>query len=177
MIITPKTLLEMIHDGKIIKNLSNRELNSPEGVGFDLCLDKIAILEAGSGSLKIDTRRTPKVKNINPDTTNCFQLKPNKSYLATTIEEFELPNELAAVFYPRSTLFRSGIIFGSSVLPPGYIGPMTFTLTNNYHEKFEIEKGARFAHVVFHSVSGDVGLYKGQWQGGRISQPDDEGQI
>lgn len=177
MVITPKSLLEMIHDGKIIKNLSNRELNSPEGVGFDLRLGKIAMLKSGSGSLKINTRRTPEVNNINPDTTNCFQLEPGKTYLATTIEEFELPNELAAVFYPRSTLFRSGIIFGSSVLPPGYIGPMTFSLTNKYHENFEIEKGARFAHVVFHSVSGDVGLYKGQWQGGRISQPNDEGQI
>lgn len=54
---------------------------------------------------------------------------------------------------------------------------MTFALTNHHNHSFEMEIGARFAHVVFHSVSGDVGLYRGQWQGGRISQPNDEGQV
>ncbi|MDF5847352.1 hypothetical protein P4M26_20090 [Pseudomonas aeruginosa] len=80
-------------------------------------------------------------------------------------------------FFPRSTLFRSGITFSSSVLPPGYVGPMTFALTNNHSEAFEIQIGARFAHVIFQAVSGDIGRYKGQWQGGRVSQPKDEGQI
>lgn len=177
MLNTPKSLLNLIRNGKVIKNLSNRELNHPEGVGFDLRLSSVMTLDKGNGSLKIDTRRTPSTKKIEPNPDNCFHLEPGKTYLVTTMEEFDLPNDLAAVFYPRSTLFRSGIDFSSSVLPPGYIGPMTFTLTNHHTEKFEIERGARFAHVLFHSVTGDVDLYRGQWQGGRVSQPDDEGQV
>lgn len=124
-----------------------------------------------------DTRRTPESVVLSTDDDECYNLIPGEVYLVTTIEEFDLPDNLCAVFYPRSTLFRSGINFSSSVLPPGYVGPMTFSITNNYKSSFKIQKGARFSHVVFHATTGDVGQYKGQWQGGRISQPEDESQI
>ncbi|MCP1651524.1 dCTP deaminase [Pseudomonas nitroreducens] len=177
MIQAPASLLSLIKEGKIIKNLSQRELDSPEGVGFDLRIAKLFILSPEEGSLKCKTRRTPDTTEVTPDRNNCYHLKPGAVYLATTMEEFDLPRNLAAVFYPRSTLFRSGVCFESSILPPGYIGPMTFTVINNHKKEFEIEIGARFAHAVFHTTTGDADDYKGQWQGGRISQPRDEDQI
>lgn len=177
MINSPHSLLELIHTGKIVRNLSDRELLKPEGVGFDLCLSSLSSVGSGGGSLRTATRRTPENVLIQANENNCFYLESGRTYLATTTEEFDLPSDLAAVFFPRSTLFRSGVIFQSSVLPAGYVGPMVFSLTNTHYETFEIEKGARFAHAVFLSVTGDVGLYKGQWQGGRVSQPLDEGQI
>lgn len=175
MIYSPAALMQEISEGKIIRNLSQRELIQPEGVGFDLRLKNLAEICHGSGSLLVDTRRTPTSSVVE---ANCdiYLLQPGKCYLATTIEEFDLPNTLAAVFFPRSTLFRSGVSFHSSVLPPGYVGPMTFSLINHHTEPFEIEKGSRFAHAVFQSVQGDVAAYKGQWQGGRVSQPKNERQ-
>jgi len=177
MIYSPHLLLELIRAGKIVRNLSDRELSTPEGVGFDLRIASLSSVSEGGGSLKISTRRTPLDEPLKANDDNCWLLSPGRTYLASTIEEFELPSDMAATFFPRSTLFRSGIAFSSSVLPPGYVGPMTFALTNHHKHPFEIQQGARFAHVVFQSVSGDVGLYKGQWQGGRVSQPKDEGQI
>jgi dUTP pyrophosphatase len=177
MIFSPNSLLDLIRVGKIVRNLSNRELVTPEGVGFDLRIATLSAVGIGTGSLKVATRRTPSDDPIKINADNCWLLESGKTYLATTIEEFELPPDLAATFFPRSTLFRSGVAFHSSVLPPGYVGSMTFALTNHHYESFEIEQGSRFAHVVFHSVSGDVGLYRGQWQGGRISQPNDERQV
>ncbi|MCY1374862.1 Deoxycytidine triphosphate deaminase [compost metagenome] len=176
MISTPLKILDEIRAGKLIRNLSYRELNSPDGVGFDLCLKSISELEDESGSLLIKTRKTPSSKKLE-DGSGFFVLEPGKTYLATTAEEFELTDGLAAIFFPRSTLFRSGIIFQSSVLPPGYIGPMTFSLTNFHSKPFSIEKGARFAHVTILETNGAVDLYRGQWQGGRVSQPKDEDQI
>ncbi|WP_447803659.1 dCTP deaminase [Pseudomonas serbica] len=177
MIQSPMSLLELIREGKLIKNLSARELQNPEGVGFDLQLANLSRIGSGSGSLRSTTRRTPDSEFLSADNDGCFRMEPGRSYLATTIEEFDLPEGMVALFYPRSTLFRSGISFSSSVLPPGYIGPMTFALTNHHIEAFEIEIGARFAHAVIQLVSGDIGLYRGQWQGGRISQSTDEGQV
>ncbi|WP_041413210.1 dCTP deaminase [Shewanella frigidimarina] len=177
MIYSPKSLLEEIRKGNIIRNLSERELNAPEGVGFDLRIASLSVIESGSGSLRIDTRRTPSAESILWDSNGYIKLKSNSTYLAVTCEEFELPQDMAALFYPRSTLFRSGVLFQSSVLPSGYIGPMTFALTNTRLEDFEIEQGARFAHTILTSVSGAVNLYKGQWQGGRLVQPFDEEQI
>jgi dUTP pyrophosphatase len=177
MIYSPKSVLDAIKDGKLIRNLSDRELHNPEGVGFDLQLNSLSSLADGRGSLRVQRRRTPASTPMDPDPEGCFLMESGRTYLATTLEEFDLPDGLAAVFFPRSTLFRSGVSFSSSVLPPGYVGPMTFALTNHHHEPFEIQKGARFAHVVLEGVSGQIGLYRGQWQGGRVSQPKDEDQV
>ncbi|WP_080271468.1 dCTP deaminase domain-containing protein [Pseudomonas syringae] len=177
MILSPKSMLTLIAQGKIIQNLSDRELSAPEGVGFDLTVAKVFILGQGSGSLRLDTRRTPSTTEVIHDSNGCFWLKPKEIYLVSTVEHFDLPTNLAALFYPRSTLFRSGISFDSSVLPPGYSGPMTFALMNNFVKDFELQQGARFAHVIFTSVSGDVRSYEGQWQYGRVSQPDNEEQL
>lgn len=176
MIITPKKLLDRIKAGEIIKNLSLRELESPEGVGFDLSLAALYSVGDGSGSLRVKKRRTPDAVLQSADGT-VLRLMPNTSYLATTTEHFSLPSDLCAIFFPRSTLFRSGVVFQSSVLPPGYDGPMTFALSNLHSVPFEIEIGARFCHVVLMDVSDGASSYRGQWQGGRIVQISDEEQI
>jgi dUTP pyrophosphatase len=179
MIKSPHQLLDEIKLGKIIKNLDSRELNSPEGAGFDLRVNSISTIE-GLGSLRIDKRRTGTanlISSIENDGNACIHLKAGVTYLVTTIEEFELPEGLVGLFYPRSTLFRSGVVLQSSVLPFGYAGPMTFGLNVINPEGFEIQLGARFAHVIFMQVEGSVEGYRGQWQGGRIDQPNDEEQI
>lgn len=177
MILSPLSLLNHIKLGRLIRNLSDRELNTPEGVGFDLQLESIYEISNGSGSLLVDTRKTPEHLACPTNTEGYFVLSQGKTYLATTREEFDLPNDIACIFFPRSTLFRSGVIFQSSTLPPGYVGPMTFSITNTHHSDFIIERGARFAHAVFLSITGDIQAYRGQWQGGRVSQPNDETQI
>lgn len=177
MIQSPTQLLTLINQGLLVTGLSDREINSPEGVGFDLTLGDLSVLSGGAGSLRVETRKTPSHTAITPDNTNCYSLEPSKIYIATTLEKFDLPDDLAAIFFPRSTLFRSGVAFQASILPPGYKGSMNFQLVNNFDKSFEIEQGARFAHVVFIKVEGDVNKYIGQWQGGRVTQSGFERQI
>lgn len=177
MIVSPLDLLPEIRAGRVILNLGDRDLNNPEGVGFDLRLNSLLRIRGGTGSLRVETRRTPATEDAVPDSDGLFNLQPGASYLASTCETFDLPDGLAAQFFPRSTLFRSGVIFQSSILPPGYIGPMTFAIYNSTEAAFELQRGARFAHAVFLLVSSTATKYRGQWQGGRISQPDDERQI
>lgn len=176
MIISPNQLLARIHAGKIVKGLSPGELHRPEGVGFDLRLASLHKVSGGSGSISSNSRRTPRTQFTIPDNERAFQLQPGACYLATTMEEFDLPKSMACQFFPRSTLFRSGIGFHASILPPGYVGPVTFMLSNLSSAAFHIEQEARFAHAVFLSVRGTVNGYNGSWNGGRISQPLDEEQ-
>lgn len=177
MIVSPADLLPEIQAGRLLRDLGERDLTNPEGVGFDLRLQSLLEMSDGTGSLRVETRRTPSVNPLAATQDGLFVMRPNANYLATTREVFDLPDGLAAQFFPRSTLFRSGILFQSSVLPPGYVGPMTFALYNSSSKPFEIEVDARFAHVVFIEVSGATNKYRGQWQGGRVSQPKDERQV
>ncbi|MGN7767636.1 dCTP deaminase [Stenotrophomonas sp. 22692] len=176
MIIPPRELIPLIRMGKIIQNLDSRELYEPEGVGFDLRLKSLSTLDKSNGRLSVKQRRTPDSHETHP-IGKILKIDPGIVYLARTTEEFLLPDDLAATFTLRSTLFRSGVMMGSGVTPPGYRGPMTFSLFNQHSCAFEIEIGARFAHVVFHRVMGEVTRYRGQWNHGRTSQPEDEDQI
>jgi len=179
MILSPSRLKSFPNSDEIVSDLDIREKISPEGVGYDLRVARIENL-VGSGSLLIETRHTGKTKTIGDITVSgneILKLKGGGIYLASTIEKFKLPENMAAVFHPRSTLFRSGVIFQSGVAPYGYEGPMTFLIYVANPAGFEIQLGARFAHVVIHRVSGHSSAYRGQWQGGRITTTKSERQI
>jgi deoxycytidine triphosphate deaminase len=177
MIIAQSSLLSLIADGHIIRGLSDRELKTPEGVGFDLRLSQLHSLGETGGSLRVDTRKTSSAIEKHSDLSRMYYIYPDEYCLATTIETFSLPSDIMCTFFPRSTLFRSGIVFQSSIIPPGYEGPATFSLYNAGVTPFEMEVGARFAHVVFSQIAGESQPYRGQWQGGRLVQPDHEKQI
>ncbi|MCS4298404.1 MULTISPECIES: dCTP deaminase domain-containing protein [Acinetobacter] len=177
MILSSAEFLEFFIEKEYITNVNQRDLIATEGVGLDLSLSELFQINEESGELLIDVRRTPSSKPVELNKENIYVLEPGCAYLARTIEEFNLPQNLACSFFPRSTLFRSGILFESAVLSTGYNGPMVFGLYNMNSKPFYIQKNARFAQVIFQEVMGNVNGYKGQWQLGRISQSIYEKQI
>lgn len=177
MIISPLEALPYLAEGKFINGLSDRELTTPEGIGFDLRIDKIHRLTGGGGFLGITHRNTVPTKEIETERGAEYTLKPGACYLATTVEQFNLPIGVAALFHPRSTLFRSGLFAQNSSVPPGYEGPINIALHNATQESFKIERHARFIHAILVKVSGESNEYHGQWQGGRTSVAGKEEQI
>lgn len=175
MIIPPKAI--GAKQGHLpILNLSEREILDPEGVGFDLRLSGVYTIK-GNGSLLVDTRQTPKATPLDPDLEGVFTLEPKRWYLATTIEEMNLPANMAGVIFPRSTLFRSGVELHTSITPPGYEGPLTFGLSVSHPEGFRIALGARFCHLVLMQVRQGSTKYRGQWNQGRVDSPNEERQV
>lgn len=177
MIISPLKALTDIEQGSLLTGLSERELKTPEGIGFDLRIGDLHRLEGGGGFLGKTHRNTVRTDTVEASDEGLYVLNPNTCYLATTMEEFDLPLGVAAIFHPRSTLFRSGIFAQNSSVPPGYKGPLNIALSNATQEHFTIERGARFLHIILVEVSGDSNEYLGQWQGGRTSTTVKEEQI
>jgi deoxycytidine triphosphate deaminase len=171
---------KLIKSHKLITGLSKRDLESPEGCVFDLQLDKIFTL-SGKTFLGIDERETAdlvEVARYDPNKRSSFIFKPGTYYVVKTVEEVNLPENIAALFQPRSTLFRSGLVLRTGIANPGYHGQLFFGLHNAGNINVEIELGARFAQVLFHQVKGTaVNTYRGQWQGGRASTKGREKQI
>ena len=104
-------------------------------------------------------------------------IKPGESYLVTTLEKINLPQNLTANMWMRSTLYRSGIVMSGGNIAPGYQGELSFLFYNAGKAKMEIELGARIVHVIFWEVSGRTNIYRGQWQGGRVSAKKKERQV
>lgn len=183
MILSAKKILELNQKYKLVENLSERELNNPEGVGMDLRAGEVFTI-SGEGYLGETERRTPNATSIadikKGDKT--VVIKPGQLVLVKTIEKVNLPAEkivvderygpthIMANVHPRSTLQRCGVYFRGTKTDPGYSGELTFTLVNLGQSPFTLELGARFVNIVFEMVVGDLSrAYKGQWQGGRVS--------
>ncbi len=181
MILGPEILLQLVKDPDVhlVENLSPRELRKPEGAGFDLRLGQVHKI-SGEAYLGINTRKTADYKTIaryEKGKRRIFRFNPREQYLVTTVEKVNLPVDLTANMWMRSTLYRSGMILSGGNIAPGYKGELSFTFFNSGEVPIKVALGARVVHIMFFQVSGGGNLYEGQWQGGRVSAPTKERQI
>lgn len=179
MVLGVKKLLELVEKNKLVENLSERELKTPEGAGFDLRIGELYEV-SGSGFMGLEERATPEMKLIakyQEGKVEKVELQPRTYYAMKTVESVNMPDDLLAIMTPRSTLFRSGVFIFGGQTPPGYKGGLTMGLYNFRDEKFDLEMGARVVHIMFSQVEGESNLYRGQWQGGRVTTEKKEKQI
>lgn len=179
MILGPELLLKLVKEKNLVTHLAQRELTKPEGAGFDLRLGAVYKIE-GEGFLGIEERQTPESKLVvkyEEGRKNSITFKPGDFYLVQTIESFNMPDNLIANFKPRTTTFRSGLFLRTGSVAPGYKGQVTFGMKNEGPCEVTIEMGARFVHVQFEEVKGKGAMYRGQWQGGRVSAKTREKQV
>lgn len=187
MVLGPKQLLKLVKSKKLVENLSERELTNPEGAGFDLRLSEVYKI-SGKAFLGVTERHTAEVKLIaelktqNSKLKNTTQkskvtIKPGEFYLIKTVESVNMPDNLTASITPRSTTYRSGLFIRTGNVPPGYSGGLNFGLKNEGTVPVTIEMGARIVHIQFSEVKGGGNLYRGQWQGGRVTTTKKEKQV
>ena len=200
MVLGPKLLLRLVKTKKLVENLSERELINPEGAGFDLRLGEVYKI-SGSAFLGETHRKTAEIELVaryseSSKTTNRYiinrddrikkrdnkflssiLIKPGEFYLVKTIESVNMPDNLTASITPRSTTYRSGLYLRTGNVPPGYCGGLIFGLKNEGPVTCEIEMGARFVHIQFSEVKGGGNMYRGQWQGGRVTARKKEKQV
>lgn len=171
MILGISELHKLVKSKKLVEGLSERELKNPEGAGFDLRIGELYELK-GSGYLGVTERETPKIKliaSLAKDGEKKVALKPNTYYIMGTVEKVNLPQNLVSLMRPRTTLFRSGVHLLLGQVSPGYRGQLNFGMVNLRPVPFYIEMGARVVHIQFFTVKGKNNLYRGQWQGGRVT--------
>lgn len=179
MILGPKLLLDLVKKKKLVENLSERELTNPEGAGFDLRLGEVYKI-SGKAFLGVTERHTADIDLVakyNEKKPSSVKIKPGDFLLVKTIEDVNMPDNLTASITPRSTTYRSGLYLRTGNVPPGYCGGLTFGLKNEGPITVEIEMGARFVHIQFAEVKGKGNMYRGQWQGGRVSTSKKEKQV
>lgn len=179
MILGIDRLHRLVKEKKLVENLCDRELNNPEGAGFDLRLGEIYELE-GNSYLGIEERKTPEIKllvKFDENKKEKFLFKTNSYYLMKTVEKVNTPEDIMILFRPRTTIFRSGMMIFTGNTSPGYCGELTFGIVNLGPVDVEIELGARVVHAIFYKIDGKTHLYRGQWQGGRVTSKKREKQV
>jgi deoxycytidine triphosphate deaminase len=70
-----------------------------------------------------------------------------------------------------------GLMIFTANVSPGYKGELVFGITNLGPCEVKIELGARVVYSMFFEVKGKSNLYRGQWQGGRVTTKRKEKQV
>jgi deoxycytidine triphosphate deaminase len=168
-------LLELVEDPEtqLVEKLSDRELHNPEGTGLDLRIGKLSRFVQGHGYLGTEYRQTPDIETVaevvgDSGKGPTVELLPYEYYLATTIEQVNMPLDLVGLLCPRGSLFRAGVVLLTGQINPGYRGNLTFGMFNASSIQFDLEMGARIVHLLVARIDGKSVPYRGQWQGGRI---------
>jgi len=179
MILGPKKLLELVKKEKLVEGLSERELTNPEGAGFDLRVAEVYTL-SGTAFLGETERHTAEITLVEKyvkGEKRSYTFQPGDFVLFKTIETVNIPQNLTANMKPRSTTYRSGLFIRTGNIAPGYSGGLSFGVKNDGPVPVTIEMGARIIHIQFEEVLDGGNMYRGQWQGGRVTTTKKEKQV
>lgn len=162
MILSDKTILKMLKENSLVISPLNKEQVQPASVDVRLGNTFSVVDDTDSRIITLDKKI--KYKTI---TSDSYLILPGQFVLATTMEYFELPNNLTAFVEGRSSLGRMGLfIQNAGWVDPGFKGEITLELFNANRCAIELKSGRRVGQLVFAQMDDTAwNTYNGKYQG------------
>lgn len=139
--------------------------------GFDLTAAEVFEFDApGALDFSNKERKVPEGKKALPekkspqDQFGWWNL-PKGIYKVRTNESVNLPNDLVAIAFSRTSLLRMGAFTQHGVWDAGFRGRGEFILAVDNPNGIAIKQNARVAQLVFTSINETEEGYKGIYQG------------
>ncbi len=164
MILSDKTLTKMLAEGSLVAEPIEPAQIQPASIDIRLGNTFSIVEDSSSGVITLENKI--EYRTIETDT---YVLLPGQFVLATTMEYFELPDDLTAFVEGRSSLGRMGLfIQNAGWVDPGFKGEITLELFNANRCAIELRAGRRVGQLVFAKMD-DTALnpYSGKYQGQR----------
>lgn len=86
-----------------------------------------------------------------------------KFVIASSIEQFQMPEDLAGIVHDKSTWARRGLSVFNTVIEPGWKGFLTLELVYYGEGELVIPAGSGIAQVIFHKTA-EPASYTGKYQ-------------
>ena len=164
MILSDGTIKRMLAEKTLVITPLSPAQIQPASVDIRLG-DTFGVVEdTPSGIIRLDSEIH--YKTI---TTDTYLILPGQFVLATTMEYFELPDNLTAFVEGRSSLGRMGLfIQNAGWVDPGFKGEITLELYNANRCAIELNAGRRVGQLVFAEMDAAAeNPYRGKYQGQR----------
>ena len=164
MILSDKTLMKMLGEKTLIVEPIEEGQIQPASIDIRLGNTFSIVEDTSTGIINLENEI--KYKTI---TTDSYILLPNQFVLATTMEYFDLPDDLTAFVEGRSSLGRMGLfIQNAGWVDPGFKGEITLELYNANRCAIELKAGRRVGQLVFAKMDETaLNPYNGKYQGQR----------
>lgn len=134
--------------------------------GIDLTIKEISMFSS-AGTIAVDNKDRV-LSSVSPlifDGLDRLDLLPG-CYLITCNEIVNLPRNIMALAYPRSSLLRCGVSVHTAVWDAGYSGRSQSQMVVYNPQGIRIYRNARFIQLVFFYLNKEVEEgYKGVFQG------------
>ncbi len=162
MILSDRTIRQMLNDRELTITPLTEEQIQPASVDVRLGNTFSIVEDSPSGVITLGSKI--RYKTIEADT---YVLLPGQFVLATTMEYFELPDDLTAFVEGRSSLGRMGLfIQNAGWVDPGFKGEITLELYNANRCAICLEAGRRVGQLVFAKMDCEArNPYNGKYQG------------
>ena len=160
MILSDQTILQLLDQGTL--TISPLEPGQLQPASVDVRLGSTFSIVEDSPSGVVTMEHQIQYKTI---TTDTYVLLPGQFVLATTMEYFNLPDNLTAFVEGRSSLGRMGLfIQNAGWVDPGFEGEITLELFC----AIELRSGRRVGQMVFAEMDRPaLHPYAGKYQGQR----------
>ena len=164
MILSDKTLIKMLNDHSLVVTDLEPEQIQPASIDIRIGNTFCIVEDSPSGIINLEDEI--QYKQI---TAEKYTLLPGQFVLATTMEYFELPDNLTAFVEGRSSLGRLGLfIQNAGWVDPGFKGEITLELFNANRCAIELKAGRRVGQLVFAEMDAmALNPYNGKYQGQR----------
>lgn len=126
--------------------------------GYDIRIKQSVIFDRADGGRRIVGVMLP---GHEPD------FNEGRFALASTIEEFQMPDNLVGIVHDKSTWARRGLSVFNTVIESGWKGFLTLELVYHGNRTLTIPAGSGIAQVIFHELS-----HKAEYSGKYDNQPD-----
>ena len=162
MILSDRTILKMLDEKSLVINPVTKEQIQPASVDIRLGNTFSVVDDTPSNIITLESQI-----NYKTITTDTYLIMPGEFVLATTMEYFELPDNLTAFVEGRSSLGRMGLfIQNAGWVDPGFKGEITLELYNANRCAIELKAGRRVGQLVFAEMDAPaINPYNGKYQG------------
>lgn len=137
--------------------------------GFDLTVASIHKF-SGPGELDFSNKERvlPETKEILPKKRNTDKFGwwnlPKGIYKISTNEIVNLPKDMIAISFPRSSLLRMGAFTHTGVWDAGFKGRSEFILLVENPRGIKIKQNARVTQLIFAGINETLSGYQGVYQ-------------
>jgi dUTP pyrophosphatase len=130
--------------------------------GLDVCVESIW---RPTGALRLgqDIRQAPARSRLDWSESGWLHL-PAGAYVARLLETVNLPLDIMALGFPRSTLLRSACGVVNAVWDAGYRGRSEVLLAVWNPAGLQLQRGARILQLVFFRLTSRTQAYSGVYQ-------------
>ena len=134
--------------------------------GIDLRLERVQrFTSPGLLGVAEAVREPAGREDVVPDADGWWDLHPG-SYVVTYRERVNLPNDIFALCWPRSSLLRSGVAVHGAVWDAGYAGRGEGLLVVHNPLGYRVQRGARIIQLAFFRLASPAAEgYAGRYQG------------